>query len=93
VGGVVTARLLDPSEFADFGERVNQLDLRISKGVRVGRYRIEGIVDIYNAFNVDTILTYTSTYSVNPVTGANAWSTPSSVLQSAFVKLGGRLTF
>jgi hypothetical protein len=69
-----------------FGERVNQLDLRVSKGVRVGRYRVEAIADFYNALNASTVLTQTATFG--PI-----WLRPSTILQSAFVKLGGRLTF
>ena len=61
-GGVVNVRLIDPSTYPDYAERVNQLDLRVSKGLRVGRYRVEAIADFYNVFNLDTILTYNSTY-------------------------------
>ena len=85
-GGVVNVRIIDPSTYPDYAERVNQLDLRISKGMRVGRYRIEAIADFYNVFNLDTILTYNATY------GPQFW-VPNTVIQSAFVKLGGRLTF
>jgi hypothetical protein len=80
----VNVALLEPSTM--FGERVNQLDLRVSKGVRVGRYRVEAIADFYNALNASTVLTQTATYG--PI-----WLRPSTILQSAFVKLGGRLTF
>ena len=85
-GGVVNARLIDPSTYPDYAERVNQLDLRVSKAVQVGRYRVEMIADFYNLFNVDTIITYNATY------GPQFW-VPNTVIQSAFVKLGGRLTF
>jgi hypothetical protein len=80
----INVPLLEPS--TEFGERVNQLDLRVSKAVRVGRYRVEAIADFYNAFNASTVLTLTPTYG--PI-----WLRPSTILQSAFVKLGGRLTF
>jgi carboxypeptidase family protein len=80
----INVPLIEPSTM--FGERVNQLDLRVSKGVRVGRYRAEAIADFYNAFNSSTVLTQTATYG--PI-----WLRPSTILQSAFVKLGGRLTF
>ena len=70
----------------EFGNRVNQVDLRVTKGVRFGRYRVEAIADFYNAFNVAPILTHTTTYGPT-------WLTPASILQSGFVKLGGRFTF
>jgi len=34
----------------------------VSKGVRVGRYRVEAIADFYNALNASTVLTQTATY-------------------------------
>jgi len=34
-----------------FADRVNQLDLRLSKGVQFERYRVEVLADFYNAFN------------------------------------------
>ena len=37
-GGVINAPLIDPALNKDFADRVNQVDLRVSKGFRVGRY-------------------------------------------------------
>ena len=85
-GGVINVPLVDPSTYTGFADRVNQVDLRLTKGVRVGRYRLEAIADFYNAFNVAPVLTYTSTYGP-------AWLTPASILQSGYLKLGGRFTF
>jgi hypothetical protein len=85
-GGTITVPLLDPSNYTAYGDRVNQVDLRVTKGVRIGRYRLEAIADFYNAFNVAPVQTYTTTYGP-------AWLVPQSFLQSAFLKLGGRVTF
>jgi hypothetical protein len=85
-GSVITVPLLDPSTYAAFGNRVNQLDLRVTKGVRVGRYRVDIMADFYNAFNVAPVQTYNATYGP-------AWLAPTAFLQSGFLKLGGRLTF
>ena len=40
------------------------MDLRLTKGFRIGRYRLDALVDFYNAFNVSPVQTYTTTYSV-----------------------------
>ena len=69
-----------------FADRVNQLDLRLSKGVQFERYRVEVLADFYNAFNTSPVLSYTTVYGP-------AWLTPASILRSAFVKFGARLTF
>jgi hypothetical protein len=86
-GGVINAPLIDPSTYTAFADRVNQVDLRLTKGFRLGRYRLDALVDFYNAFNLSPVLTYTTTYS------AASWLAPTSILQSGYVKLGGRLTF
>ncbi len=89
-GGVINASLIDPAQNKDFADRVNQVDLRLTKGFRVGRYRLDALVDYYNAFNVSPVQTYITTYSTaNP---AN-WLSPTGILQSGYVKLGGRFTF
>jgi hypothetical protein len=85
-GTINNVPLIDPSNYADFGDRVNQLDLRLTKAVRVGRYRIEAMADFYNVFNVAAVQAYTTTYGPQ-------WLAPSSILQAGFMKLGGRLTF
>ena len=85
-GGVINVSLIDPSTYTGYADRVNQVDLRVTKGMRVGRYTIDIMADVYNAFNTSPILTYTSTYGP-------AWLTPASILQSAYLKLGGRFTF
>jgi hypothetical protein len=87
LGGTITVPLVDPSTYADYGDRVNQLDLRVTKGVRVGRYRVDVMADFYNAFNRAPVLTYQTRY-VGP-----GWLAPQSILQSAYLKLGGRFTF
>jgi hypothetical protein len=74
------------SNYTDYVDRVNQLDLRITKGVRIGRYRLEAIADFYNVFNANSVLTFNTTYGP-------AWLTPVTILQSSFIKLGGRFTF
>ena len=79
--------MVDPSTYADFSDRVNQVDLRLTKGFRIGRYRLDALVDFYNSFNVSPVLTYTTTYSVA------SWLAPTGILQSAYMKLGGRFTF
>jgi hypothetical protein len=40
----------------EFGDRLNQFDLRFTKIVKVGRGSVDLNVDLYNAFNSDAIL-------------------------------------
>ena len=39
-----------------FEKRLNQLDVRLTKRVRIGRARLDGMFDIYNLFNDDSVL-------------------------------------
>jgi hypothetical protein len=49
--------------------RINQLDLRLTKIVKVGRSRIHGMLDLYNVLNGSAILSENSRYG-------SAWLTP-----------------
>src|SRR5262249_18087857 len=42
---------------------LNQLDLRLSKGVTIGRYRLRGDVNLYNVFNSDFVNSVNTTFS------------------------------
>ncbi len=75
----------------DFGDRLNQLDLRFSKIFKFGsKNTIDANFDIYNAFNSDAVLLENAAY-----TGANggAWQLPTSVIQGRIIKFGVRWDF
>ena len=75
-------------EYGD--DNLSQLDLRASKRIGFGRYRLRVDFDVYNVFNSSWPFTVSSTYS----TAANsAWLRPTNVLQSRFFKLGAQLSF
>ena len=83
-GSIANVPVVAPYTF--FTDRVNQVDLRVTKTIQIEKYRIELMVDGYNVFNA------------SPVTGRNnaigaGFYTPTSVLQSAFLKVGGRFSF
>ena len=67
-------------------DRINQFDVRFSKVFRVGGTRIEGLFDIYNAFNASSILSQNGTYG-------GSWLKPVQVLDGRIVKFGAQLTF
>ena len=78
-------------EGLEYGDNnLSQLDLRASKRVGFGRYRLRMDFDVYNVFNSSWPYTVNSTFS----TAANtAWQRPTNVLQSRFFKLGAQLSF
>jgi hypothetical protein len=79
-----TISLLEPGSF--YGDRLNQIDLRFTKIVNVGRGRVDVSVDLYNAFNSDAVITEIGTFG--PV-----WRLPTTVIQPRFVKFAARWDF
>ena len=74
-----------------FGDRLNQLDLRFSKILRLREgTTLDANFDIYNTLNSDAAITETATYS-----GINggAWRKPTGVIQGRIFKFGMRWDF
>ena len=70
-------------------DRLNQLDLRLSKTFTLGRIAVQGNVDMYNALNSSPVVTVNQAYGSN---GA-AWLVPTQILLGRLVKFGARLEF
>ena len=85
-GGVAntTINLVQPGTM--YGERLNQLDLRISKDVRFGGARVfRANLDIYNALNGNYVRGVNAAYA--------AWLTPTSILDARLFKLSAQFDF
>jgi hypothetical protein len=76
------------------GDRTNQIDLRAGKIVRLGRYRAQLSVDVYNLLNSDRIGTYQQTFIVpQPTTLTQQWLAPQAILPARFFKLTAQIDF
>jgi hypothetical protein len=82
----VTVNLVAPGTM--YGDRVNQLDLRLAKRLRHGRWRTLLALDVYNALNSSAVLTYDNTF----VPGG-AWLQPLTILTPRFLKLSADIDF
>jgi hypothetical protein len=82
----ITVNLIEPH--ARIGARVNEVDLRVGKIVRLGRSRLTVGVDVYNLLNAAPPLSYNQAFIVG-----GAWLTPTSVLSARFAKLSAQLDF
>jgi hypothetical protein len=87
INGNTTVNLLLPGEL--YGDRVNQVDLRFAKIVRIGRTRAQIGVDLYNAFNVNPGLTYNQAFTGAGVT----WLRPTSILLPRFARFNATVDF
>ena len=84
-GGQTTVNLIEPG--TTYGDRLNQVDLRFSKLLRMGgRGQLDLNVDLFNAFNSDAVLTQQNAFT-------SAWQLPLSVIQPRFVKFSARWDF
>ena len=87
-GGIDGVLLPRVSESARFNDRFNSLDLRLSRAFRWGRLRLDGLVEMFNVFNVTNILgTSTVNYSGfanGLVRDSNDPSNPGYLRSSAF---------
>jgi hypothetical protein len=73
-----------------YGDRINQLDLRVSKILRFGNTRTNVGVDIFNVFNTNAVYQYFQTYSTfTPAT----WLQPTSLVAARFAKLSVQFDF
>ena len=76
----VTVNLLAPDQRR--GARVNQLDFRVGKVLRFGGQRATFSLDLFNALNADTVLTYNQAFTP----GGN-WLVPQTVLTARTAKV------
>jgi hypothetical protein len=65
-------------------ERINQMDLRLTKGVRVGGFRLQGIAELYNVFNSRPAQGIVGTFGP-------AWQFPFAILGGRLFKIGAQI--
>jgi hypothetical protein len=80
---VVQVNVIEPGN--DFGDRVNQVDFRLSKLLRFGRTKTALNVDLYNIFNDNAALTENASYA--------AYRQPLLVLNPRLLKFSVNLDF
>ena len=76
----VTVNLVAPG--TRYGDRINQVDVRLAKVLRYGRSRTMMALDIYNTLNSSAGLTYNNTF----VPGV-AWPRPNAILTPRFFRI------
>jgi hypothetical protein len=92
-GGVsaVTIPLIPPTT-AFIDERVNQLDLRLSRIFRLRGARLQGNLDLYNALNANTVVGTNNTYQTSAPNGGT-WLRPTQVLDARLLKASLQIDF
>jgi hypothetical protein len=83
-GNTATAvvQLIPPGTM--YGDRLHQLDARLSKTFHLGSTRLQGQFNVYNLLNVGPILGVNTTYGAN-------WLTPTATLVGRMFKFGAQV--
>jgi hypothetical protein len=84
----VTVPLIAPGSL--YGDRANEVDLRIGKVVRIGHVRNVFSLDVFNVLNANPALTEGTTYVNTTLTG---WRVPTSTLPARFAKISAQINF
>jgi hypothetical protein len=85
----ITVNLVEPGTM--FTDYLNTLDMRVSRTFRFGKYRLQGLVDIYNLFNGGTVTTVNTNFAATPAT--RVWMNPQTIQTSRYVRFGAQLDF
>jgi hypothetical protein len=80
----ITVPLIKPG--TQFLDRRNQIDVRLSKKVKVGNVDLSGQFDIFNLLNASTILSQTEQFG-------SALGRPTAILQGRLFAMGMQLGF
>jgi len=80
----VIVNLIEPGTL--YGNRLNQLDLKVAKRLRFGARRAMIGVDLFNALNSGAILSYNNTFNA-------IWLQPLTILTARMAKITAELTF
>jgi hypothetical protein len=82
----VSVNLVAPG--AMYGDRLNQLDVRVARILRWGRTRTRLSLDVYNALNSSAVLTYN-----NAFVPGGTWLQPLTILTPRFLRFSGEIEF
>lgn len=75
----------------EYYDRINQLDLRIGKILRAGKYRANVSLDMYNILNKATITAANFNYSASQAT--NQWLAPQNTIAARLFKVSATFDF
>ena len=79
----MTINIVEPGTM--YGERSNQVGLRLAKILNVSRTRTTASLDVYNLFNADAVLTQSNAFA--------SWQRPQSILNPRWAKVVLQIDF
>jgi hypothetical protein len=79
----VTVNLIPPGTL--YGDRENELDMRLSKAVVFGKFRLNLNADVYNTLNSSPVIQFNAAYA--------AWLVPQRIMDGRLFKLSAQIAF
>ncbi len=83
----VTVDLIPP--FSLYGDRIQQVDLRFTRSIKLGMRKLQGNFDIYNILNASTVQNEQATYNNTN----NQWRNAIQIMGGRLLKFSAQLTF
>src|SRR4029078_1026322 len=88
----LTVRLVPYGADGEYTDRLNQLDLKISKTIGIGMFKVSPTLEMFNVFNADPVILMRSTqYTPPPVVAGtvqpNTFNQPSGILNGRIIGL------
>jgi len=85
-------QLIPYNSVGEFTDRVNQIDLRVTKSVGMGRVRVLPQLEIFNLFNANPVILNRSTdYSIATATAPATYNQPSGILNGRMIGIGAQV--
>ena len=75
-----------PGLYLDY---INQLDFRVAKTLNLRGAKLQGLLDVFNVFNGNSVLRYNTAYGTN---GAS-WLVPTAALPGRLIRFGAQFNF
>jgi hypothetical protein len=90
-GNTVMINFLNPGEL--FGERVNELDLKVAKVIRLMGKRATAGFEIFNVMNWSTPLTYNGTWTLTGTNPGATWGQPTGIQPPRYARFSLQVDF
>jgi hypothetical protein len=90
-GTTVTTNFLDPGEL--FGERVDEVDLKVAKVVRLMGRRATAGFEIFNVTNWSSVLTYNNTWTLTGASPGATWGQPTGIQPPRYARFSLQVDF
>ncbi len=83
----VTVNVIEPG--TRFGDRLQQIDLRLGRTFRTGGASVRVLLDLYNLLNAGPVIAWNNTYG----TTGDSWLAPQNVFPARVLKVGAQVSF